>query len=212
MCSEVSRQVVSRQVCWLNVAIALRLFPLGQKLIDIKENISLPSKIQHSMPGFVVQTRVENVKLSLYLNKYHAMKTYTHYLIKHHTMTSSWGKIGIATCILNLGTRWKCVEAPGPGRFNAGERRRYPLVWRLDGPQSRSGCSGEDIKILSLPLPGIEPRRSLVTILTGLSRQQQQYLTCKKNHEVPRYVVSYIFVHTVLIYFPLGSCKISSIY
>jgi hypothetical protein len=38
--------------------------------------------------------RHEDVKLSLYLNKYHAMKTY-------------WGSGGIAPRILDLGTSWR---------------------------------------------------------------------------------------------------------
>jgi len=33
--------------------------------------------------------------------------------------------------------------------------------WSLNGPQSRSGCYGEEKKVPSLPPPGIEARSSL---------------------------------------------------
>jgi hypothetical protein len=50
----------------------------------------------------------------------------------------------------------------------------YPFNRRLGGPQSQSGCIGEDKNLL--PLPGMEiiflgrPANSLVTILTMLSK------------------------------------------
>jgi hypothetical protein len=43
---------------------------------------------------YTVQDKGKKVKLSLCLTKHHAMKTY-------------WGSGGIASCILDLGTRWK---------------------------------------------------------------------------------------------------------
>jgi hypothetical protein len=39
-------------------------------------------------------------------------------------------------------------------------RPQYPLDRRLDGPQSRSGRGGQEKKIPSLSLSGIEPRSS----------------------------------------------------
>jgi len=36
----------------------------------------------------------------------------------------------------------------------------YSLDRRLGGPQRQSGCGGEDVKIPSFPLPGIETSSS----------------------------------------------------
>jgi hypothetical protein len=69
------------------------------------------------------------VKLSLCLNKHHAMKTY-------------WGSEGIAPRI-NLDARWKwmisfTLRPLYPGVKNI----LFPLDRTLDGPQSRSGRGG----------------------------------------------------------------------
>jgi len=83
------------------------------------------------------------VKLSLCLPKHHAMKTY-------------WGSWGIAPHILDLGIRWRWVVSFTPRSFySQGKSPWYPLDRRLGGPESCSGCSGEETN--SQPPPGIEP-------------------------------------------------------
>jgi len=47
-----------------------------------------------------------NVKVSLCLAKYHAVKTFL-CLINHHVMKRYWVSGCIAPHILNLGTRWE---------------------------------------------------------------------------------------------------------
>jgi hypothetical protein len=71
-------------------------------------------------------------------------------------MKACWGSRDIAPLILDLGTIWRLV-------FSFTLRPLYPqgkIAWnsldrRLGGPQSRSGCCGEDED--SQPLPGLEP-------------------------------------------------------
>jgi hypothetical protein len=75
---------------------------------------------------------------------------------KHHTMKLYWGSEGIASGILEVGTRWRWV-------FNFTLRPLYPQIkspWyplhrRLGVPQSCSGCGGEEKD--SEPLPIVEP-------------------------------------------------------
>jgi hypothetical protein len=43
-----------------------------------------------------------------------------------------------------------------PAALPPGKEARYPLDWRLGGPQSRSGRGGEEKN--SQPPPGIEPQ------------------------------------------------------
>jgi hypothetical protein len=47
-----------------------------------------------------------------------------------------------------------------PAAYLRWKNRRYSLDRRLGGPKSQSGRGGEKKKILSLSLPGIEPRPS----------------------------------------------------
>jgi hypothetical protein len=83
------------------------------------------------------------VKLSLCLTKHHAMKTY-------------YGSGGIASRILDLGTRWRWVVSfTSRPLYPQGKSPRYPLDRKLGGPQSRSGRGGQE-KNSHLP-PGIEP-------------------------------------------------------
>jgi hypothetical protein len=70
------------------------------------------------------------VKLSLFLTKHHAMKTY-------------WGSGGIVPRILDLGTRWREWSASRP-LYPPAKSLRCPLDRRLGGPQSRSGRGGEE--------------------------------------------------------------------
>jgi hypothetical protein len=73
------------------------------------------------------------IKLPLCLTKHHAMKTY-------------WGSGGIAPRILDLGIRWRWVVSfTHRPLYPQGKSRWYPLDRRLGGPQSRSGCGGEQI-------------------------------------------------------------------
>jgi hypothetical protein len=86
--------------------------------------------------------QVKKVK-SLCLTKHHAMKTYC-------------GSGGIALHILDFGTRWRWVVSFTPRPLNRqGRSPRYPLDWKLGGPESRSGRGGEDRNFQSPP--GIEP-------------------------------------------------------
>jgi hypothetical protein len=41
---------------------------------------------------------------------------------KHHTMKAYWGSGSTGPRILNLGTRWRCVQLHAPGRFAPRER------------------------------------------------------------------------------------------
>jgi hypothetical protein len=85
-----------------------------------------------------------------------------HCLIKHHTMKTYWENGGIASHILDLGTRWRWVASFMPCLlYPCCKSPWYPLDRRLGGPQSQSGCSGKE-KTPTLPLLGIEPQsRSL---------------------------------------------------
>jgi hypothetical protein len=80
----------------------------------------------------------------------------------------------MAPRILNLGTRWGKLSVLRPGRFTPrGKSLQYPLDKRLDGPQSRSGGSGEEKISLSRPCRESNPGRPdlcLVTILAELLR------------------------------------------
>jgi hypothetical protein len=82
------------------------------------------------------------VKLSLCLNKHHAMKTY-------------WGVEVWLLTLFHLGTRWKWVVSFTPlPLYPQGNNHRYPLDKRLDEPQA-----GREEKT-SQPPPEVEPRSS----------------------------------------------------
>jgi hypothetical protein len=64
------------------------------------------------------------LKLSLCLNKHHAMKTY-------------WGNGGMAPLILDLGTRWRWVVSFTPRPlYPQGKSPLYPLDRMLGGPRA----------------------------------------------------------------------------
>jgi hypothetical protein len=70
-----------------------------------------------------------------------------------------WGSGGIASRILNLGTRWSWVVSFTPRPLHPQEKRPlYPLERSFGGPQSRPGRGGEEKK--SQPQLGLEPRLS----------------------------------------------------
>jgi len=73
------------------------------------------------------------------------MKTYWGVAVELHTFLTSTPD----------GSEW---SASCPDLFTPGIRLQYPLVWQLDGPQSRSKRGDEEKK--SLPLAGIEFRSS----------------------------------------------------
>jgi hypothetical protein len=74
-----------------------------------------------------------------------------------------WGGGGIAPRILNLSTRWRWVVSFTPQPlYHRGKSLRYRLERRLGRFQSRSKCR-EDKNIL--PLPGIDPRISVLRLL-----------------------------------------------
>ena len=85
---------------------------------------------------------------------------------------------GIPPCILNLDTRWR-LSASGKGP-------RYTLIRLLVGLHRRSGHFG--IEKNALHLPEIElrlfsrPARSLVTMLTELSRLIRYDVLLKHHH------------------------------
>jgi hypothetical protein len=66
-----------------------------------------------------------------------------------------WGNGGLASGILDIGTRWRWVVSfmPRP-LYPQGKRTCYPLVRRFGRPQSRSGRDGEEEN--SQPLPILE--------------------------------------------------------
>jgi hypothetical protein len=71
-------------------------------------------------------------------------------------MNAYWGSGGIASRILDLGTRWKWVVSFTPRPlYPKGKSPWYPLDRRLGGPQSRSGRGGGENN--SQPLSEFEP-------------------------------------------------------
>jgi hypothetical protein len=85
-----------------------------------------------------------------------------------HSHKFIWGKVvpelnlaplgnrGIASGILNLGTRWRWVVSFKPQPlYPRGKNTRYPFDRRLGGPQSRSGRGREEKQ--TQPLLGLEP-------------------------------------------------------
>jgi hypothetical protein len=78
------------------------------------------------------------------------------FLVEHHAMKTYCGSGGIASRILDLGTRWRCVVSfTTQPLYLQGKSPWYPLDRRLGGPQSRSGRGGEEKN--PQPPPGIEP-------------------------------------------------------
>jgi hypothetical protein len=76
-------------------------------------------------------------------------------LTEHHATKAYWGSGGIAPCICDLSTRLRGVVSFTPQLFYPqGKSPWYPLDRRLGGPQSQSGCNGEEKN--SQPLPGLE--------------------------------------------------------
>jgi hypothetical protein len=64
------------------------------------------------------------------------------------------GKWRYSSTILNIGTRWRGVVSFMPLLlYLKGMSLHYPLDRRLGGPQSQSGCCGEEKNLL--PFPGI---------------------------------------------------------
>jgi hypothetical protein len=95
------------------------------------------------------------------------------------------GSGGIAPRILDLGTRWRRVVSFTPQPLNhQGKSPWYPLDWRLDGTQIRSGHSGEEN---SQPLQEFEPliiqpvAQCCTTELPCLLRSLVQYGLFQKN-------------------------------
>jgi hypothetical protein len=71
-------------------------------------------------------------------------------------MKAYCGSGGIATRILDLGTRWRRVVSFTPQPlYHQGKNPWYPLDMGLGGPQSRSGRCDEEKN--SQSLPGLEP-------------------------------------------------------
>jgi hypothetical protein len=89
-----------------------------------------------------IATSINKAKLSLFLAKHHAMKTY-------------WGSGGIVPIIFDLGARRRLVVSfTLRPLYPQGKSPRYPLDRRLGGLQSRSGRCSEEKN--SQPPPGIE--------------------------------------------------------
>jgi hypothetical protein len=105
------------------------------------------------------ESSMAKIKLSLCLNKHHAMKTL--------------GNGRIVPRMLNFDARWRWVVSfTFRPLYVRGRTSRLPLDSGLGGPQCRCGRCGEESN--SQPLPGIETRsssrNSSVTIPTELSR------------------------------------------
>jgi len=65
-----------------------------------------------------------------------------------------WVNRNLASCILNVGTRWRWVVSFTPWPiYIRGKNPRYPLLRRMGGPKNRPGRGGEE---KSSPLRGIE--------------------------------------------------------
>jgi hypothetical protein len=108
------------------------------------------------------------VKVSLCLNKYHALKTYLLLNQASHRETN-WGNGYIAPSILDLGTRRRQVFGFTP----RGKSSRYPLDSRQVRPQSQSGSGSEEKKFHYCPRWELKlgrPAHSLVSIVIELSQ------------------------------------------
>jgi hypothetical protein len=83
-----------------------------------------------------------------------------------------WGSGGIApsfsTSTLDAG-KWSASRS---GRSSSGLSCRYPLNWRLSGPQSRSGRPGVEKHVLHLP--GIEKDYNLVAVYQSIWRHNPE--------------------------------------
>jgi hypothetical protein len=76
-------------------------------------------------------------------------------LTQHHAMKAYLGSGGIASRILDLGTRWRWMVSFTPLLlYLQGNGPWHPLDRRLGGLQSRYGPGGEEKN--SQPLPGLE--------------------------------------------------------
>jgi hypothetical protein len=164
----VEQKLSKTQWTWNSICVCSRLTSESQR--DVK-NTLLVYVVAEMAEGWIREPLSKSdpgegkvkvkVKLSLCLSKHHAMKAY-------------WVSGGIIPRVVNVGTRWKWVVSCTPGPlYSPGKGRLYPLDKRLSGTQSRSGRGAEEKKIISLPLPGIEPRSSIpypVTLLTDLPR------------------------------------------
>jgi hypothetical protein len=74
-------------------------------------------------------------------------------------MKACSGSEGIASHILDIGSRWRLVVSFTPRPlYRQGKSPWYPLHRRLGGPQNRSGCGCEEKN--SQPPPEIEPPNS----------------------------------------------------
>jgi hypothetical protein len=97
------------------------------------------------------------VKLSLRLNKYHSVKTYIlPNSASHHE--GVWGRRGIASCIISLGTKWKWTVSVTPRPLEPWIRAQgthYIEGWL--GPRAGWDAVSERCPVL---LPGIELRSS----------------------------------------------------
>jgi hypothetical protein len=102
--------------------------------------------------------------------------------IKIPSPRREWGKICTASCILNLGTRWRRVVRFKPRKFySRGISRRYPFDRKLGGPKKRSGGHGGDKKKIPLmPLPGNVYKSNIHSEEKTRTRDKKSLLTCIK--------------------------------
>jgi hypothetical protein len=91
------------------------------------------------------------IKLSLCFIKYHATKEYGGVEVSLHVLLTSalervWESGGISPCILNLGTRERCMISSMPlPLFLQGKSLDHALDMRMGGPQNQSGCDKEKV-------------------------------------------------------------------
>lgn len=70
--------------------------------------------------------------------------------LKKHAIRHTGGA-SVAPCILNLGANWRCVVSfTSRPLYSREMSNRYPLN-TLGGPQSLSGCFGEERNLLAMP-------------------------------------------------------------
>jgi len=114
---------------------------------------------------------------------------------------------GISPVVSNPGTRWRPVGSFTPQPlYPQGNGPRYPLIGGLGWSQCRSGCFGEEKKLLNLR--GIElrflglPDRSVFTIPTTLSQLsllRRMVPKCYQIHLVSRLIQLYNIVDLLAI-------------
>jgi hypothetical protein len=108
------------------------------------------------------------------------------FLTKHQPIKMYWDSGGIDPHILELGTRWRWVVGFMPRLlYHQGKHPWYPFDRRLGGPQSQSGCGGEEKN--SQPLLGLKPLVILPVLQTSTTCYSWVITTLTLHSEGPRF-------------------------